>query len=212
MPIPRFNYYPPAGEVIDQTDPRVTWDGRAWKLNGRVYGVPSSHRLIGRPGSSHSGWYYDWGRRAWMQPDPRPAPGPRPSPGPRPGPFGPVGPIRPQPQPQPQPAPQPPAPKAPEKKETDMNKNMLDALIKHPVAPVLGGLLLVASHLTDEPQPPPIPDDLPDATAKQWQMIFNQNQQRFARRMQMYQHLGMVLLGYAEAQTVIGVLGPKKAA
>src|SRR5262249_51198865 len=140
------------GEVIDQTDPGVTWDGRAWKKAGRVFGVPSTHRLIGRPGSSHDGWYYDWNRRAWMKPDaPRPAPQPRPSPAPRPMPF------RPQPTPQPpapQPTPQPPAPKPPEK-ETDMNKNMLDALIKHPVAPVIGGLLLVASHLTDEPTPPP---------------------------------------------------------
>jgi hypothetical protein len=198
MPIPRFNYYPPAGEVIDQTDPRVTWNGRAWMANGRVYGVPSTHRLIGRPGSSHNGWFYDWGRRAWMEPAPAPTP-PRPV----------------SPQPQPQPPRQLPVPRAPEKKECQLEKkpeNILESLIKHPVAPVLGGVLLLAAHFTDEPQPPAIPVDLPEALQKQWQMIFNQNQQRFQRRMEMYENLGNVLLGYASTQTVLAALPPKKSA
>ena len=87
--------------------------------------------------------------------------------------------------------------------------NVLESLIKHPVAPVLGGMLLLASHFADEPQPPVIPDDLPEATQKQWQMIFNQNQQRFQRRMEMYENLGNVLLGYASTQTVLDALPPK---
>ena len=212
MPIPRSNYYPPAGEVIDQTDPRVTWDGRAWKMNGRVYGVPSSHRLVGRPGSSHAGWFYDWNRRSWMQPDPKPAQTPsRPAPSaPRPMPSGP----RPMPRPMPVQNPQPPA-LAPANKEcAQMEKkpaNILESLIKHPVAPVIGGVLLLAAHFTDEPAPPVIPDDLPEAMQKQWQMVFNQNQQRFQRRMEMYETLGNVLLGYASTQTVLDALPPKRA-
>ena len=87
--------------------------------------------------------------------------------------------------------------------------NMFEALVKHPAAPVLGGLLLLASYLTDEPAPPEIPKDLPEPQAKQWQMIFNQNQQRFQRRMEAYQNLGMVLLGYASTQTLLEVL-PKR--
>ena len=28
MPTPHYNYYPPAGAVIDATDSRVTWNGK----------------------------------------------------------------------------------------------------------------------------------------------------------------------------------------
>ena len=59
--------------------------------------------------------------------------------------------------------------------------------------------------------PPSIPTDLPESTAKQWQMVYNQNQQRFQRRMELYENLGMVLLGYASAQTVIDALPAKRA-
>jgi hypothetical protein len=43
-------------------------------------------------------------------------------------------------------------------------------------------------------------------------MIFNQNQQRFARRMELYENLGNVLLGYASTAAVLRALPPKKAA
>src|SRR5437879_13737158 len=72
MAIPHYNYYPPAGQVVDATDGRVQWNGRAWMLNGKVYGVPSSHRLMGKPGTAHSGWTYDWSKRAWMEPSTAP--------------------------------------------------------------------------------------------------------------------------------------------
>ena len=101
-----------------------------------------------------------------------------------------------------------------EKKDCALERkpNALEALTKHPVAPVVGGVLLLASYFTDEPQPPTIPLDLPEPVAKQWQMIFNQNQQRFARRMEMYETLGMTLLGYASAQTLLEALPPRRAA
>jgi hypothetical protein len=170
-------------------------------LNGKVYNVPSSHRLVGKPGTGHSGWQYDWQKKAWMEPSNAPM---FPSNG------GSGAPSRPQSQPRSQ----PPVRRAPENKENVMScekskGNVIDSLIKHPVAPVLGGVLLLASHLTDEPQPPTIPSDLPDPIAKQWMMIYNQNQQRFQRRMEMYQNIGMVLLGYAEAQALIGALPAK---
>src|SRR5947208_3176740 len=84
--IPHYNYYPPAGQVVDATDGRVQWNGRAWMLKGRVYGVPASHRLMGKPGTAHSGWYYDWGKRAWMEPSSAPAVQSQPQPQPRPQP------------------------------------------------------------------------------------------------------------------------------
>ncbi len=79
----------------------------------------------------------------------------------------------------------------------------IESLMKHPVAPVVGGVLVAAAYLTDEPQPPSIPEGLPEASAKQWMMIYNQNQQRFQRRMDLFKDLGMVLLGYASAQTIM---------
>ncbi len=88
----------------------------------------------------------------------------------------------------------------------DKKKAPLELLVKHPVAPVVGGVLVAAAYLTDEPQPPTIPDGLPESSAKQWMMIYNQNQQRFQRRMGLLKDVGMVLLGYASAQTVMEAL------
>jgi hypothetical protein len=164
-----------------------------------------------------AGWVYDWQRHAWMDNAPSAAPV-----APSRPPFVPHGPIA-TPHPAPQspapapiaPQPQPPA-HAPEKEEvTTMEKhphNALDALIKHPIAPLIGGVLVLAAQFTDEPSPPVIPQDLPEPVAKQWQMIFNQNQQRFQRRMDLYEQLGMVLLGYASTNAVLAALPAKKAA
>jgi hypothetical protein len=93
----------------------------------------------------------------------------------------------------------------------DKKMTPLESLTKHPVAPAVGAVLLAASYLTDEPQPPPMPDGLPEATAQQWMMVYNQNQQRFARRMDMYKELGMALLGYSGVQTIMDAL-PKASA
>ena len=91
----------------------------------------------------------------------------------------------------------------------DNKMSPIESLMKHPVAPVVGGVLVAAAYLTDEPQPPTMPEGLPEATAKQWMMIYNQNQQRFQRRMDLFKDMGMVLLGYASAQTVIDALPPR---
>jgi hypothetical protein len=203
---PHYNYYPPAGAVIDASDSRVTWNGRAWMLNGKVYGVPSTHRLIGRTGGPNDGWTYDWGRRAWMEPD-RGRPSPTPAGG-RPG-------LTPRPAPQPQPQPQPPA-TVPEKKECSMmekkDPNVLEYLMKHPVAPLLGGVMLLGSQFVEEPAPPQIPDELPEAVGKQWQMIYSQNLQRFQRRMALWENVGKLLLGYADTNAVLAALPAKRPA
>src|SRR5262249_15474772 len=155
-----FNYYPPAGEVVDASMPRAQWNGRVWMLNGRSYSVPASHRLVGRPGGRFAGWYYDWQKRAWMEPSaPRTQQQQQQRP---PAPMQQQPALIPVPIPVQQQSPQTPAPQ-PEKKEMmtveQKKPNVLDALIKHPVAPVLGGLLLLATQFTDAPQPPTIPDD-----------------------------------------------------
>ena len=204
-PVPHYNYFPPAGAVIDQNDSRATWDGRAWKLNGKVYTVPSSHRLVGKPGGPLNGWSYDWQRHAWMEPGRAPSPSP-----PRPAaPMAPRMPIVPKQQPQQQ----PPA-RMPEKKESTMmvekkDGNVLEYLMKHPVAPLLGGFLLLGSQFAEEPVPPTITEALPETVAKQWQMIYAQNLQRFQRRMDLFQNVGKLLLGYADTNALLAALPPK---
>ena len=149
-------------------------------------------------------------------------PGGRPGPG-APYPYRPVprpggGPLGPMPMPGPSaPMMQPPVIVQPAlvqvQPETVAKKpNALDALVKHPVAPVVGGILVLASYFTDEPKPPEIPHDLPEPTAKQWQMIYQQNLQRYERRMELLQTIGLALLGYASTQAVLDALPPKKGA
>jgi hypothetical protein len=203
---PHYNFYPPSGSVLDQNETRAYWNGRSWMLNGRVYGVPSGHRLVGRAGGPLDAWYYDWGSRAWMEPDRRPA---LPPPSRRPAPSR----LAPQPQPQPpKPAPPPEKDKAMEKcgSSKEKEKNVLEYLVKHPIAPLLGGFVLIGSMLADEPTPPQIPDGLPEGIQKQWLMIYSQNQQRFARRQQIWDLVGKTLLGYADTNAILAALPPRK--
>src|SRR5438067_7822749 len=72
-----YNYFPPPGSVTDLDDARNVWVGTAWIANGVPAIVPSGHRLVGKPDGSLSGWYYDWQRRAWIEPGDD-TPGPRP--------------------------------------------------------------------------------------------------------------------------------------
>jgi hypothetical protein len=201
MPNPHFNYYPPSGAVLDESEPRAYWNGRAWMLNNRVYGVPSGHRLVGRRGGPLENWYYDWGTRAWMEPD-------KPSAPPRA--------LRPQPRPlpqRPQPAPMPAKQENPVDKcitKETKDRNVLEYLVKHPIAPLAGALVLIGSMLADEPSPPQIPDGLPEAIQKQWMMIYNQNQQRFARRQQIWDLVGKTLLGYSDTNAIMAALPPRK--
>lgn len=188
MAVPHYNYYPPAGTVFDANDRRVSWDGRRWMRGGKSHKIPSSHHLMGSPNGPLAGWTYDWKLRAWMEPS-KPTPRP-PTPGPSPRPVVPTAVAKPTPT------------IATEIVHLD-KKSPLESLVHHPVAPLVGGFLIAASYLTDEPAPPAIPAGLDTATAAEWQMTYTRNQQRFSRRMEMIQDLGKVLLGYASVQTVL---------
>jgi hypothetical protein len=89
---------------------------------------------------------------------------------------------------------------------------VLEYLVKHPIAPLVGGFILVGSMLADEPQPPTIPANLPDDVGKTWQMIYAQNLARYQKRMQLWETVGKALLGYGEVNAVLAALPPKKAA
>ena len=83
--------------------------------------------------------------------------------------------------------------------------------MKHPIAPLAGALVLVGSMLADEPTPPQIPDGLPEPIQKQWMMIYSQNQQRFARRQQIWDLVGKALLGYSDTNAILAALPARKA-
>jgi hypothetical protein len=207
MPTPHYNYYPPSGAVLDQNEPRAYWNGRAWMLNNRVYGVPSGHRLIGRAGGQLNGWYYDWSKRAWMEPDKR-----RPNPPPNGGvsTVPQIQPTRPQVQPQPQPAPKPATKEKAMPCSNQKDPNVLQYLVQHPIAPLAGAFVLVGSMLAEEPLPPQIPEELPEVIQKQWQMIYSQNLERFRRRMALWETIGTTLLGYADSNALLAALPAKK--
>ena len=199
MPTPHYNHYPPSGSVLDQNEPKAYWNGRAWMLNNKVYGIPSGHRLVGRAGGPLDGWYYDWSKRAWMEPDRgRSYSGPALQTQPRP-----------QPQAQPRPQPQPLQPVPVPVKDKCMNAkdpNVLDYLMKHPVAPAAGAFLILGSMLAEEPLPPQIPEELPETIQKQWTMLYNQNLQRFQRRMTIWESVGKLLMGYGETNAILAAL------
>jgi hypothetical protein len=92
------------------------------------------------------------------------------------------------------------------------DKSVLEFLMKHPIAPLAGAFVLLGSMLADEPAPPQIPDGLPEPIQKQWMMIYNQNQQRFQRRMQIWDTVGKALLGYSDTNAILAALPPRKAA
>ncbi|HEY2747321.1 MAG TPA: hypothetical protein VGL86_22015 [Polyangia bacterium] len=206
MATPHFNYYPPSGSVQDTNEPKAFWNGKEWRLNNKKYNVPSGHHLTGRSGTQMDGWIYDWGKRAWMEPDRgRSSPTamtPRPQP------------ARPAPTPQPQPA----KPAQPEKEKSvdkcaskdKEHTNVLEYLMKHPIAPLAGAVVLLGSMMADEPVPPSIPDGLPEPIQKQWLMIYNQNQQRFQRRMQIWDTVGKALLGYSDTNAILAALPARK--
>ena len=95
---------------------------------------------------------------------------------------------------------------APDKKDT----NVLEYLVKHPIAPLAGAFVLLGSVLADEPAPPTVPPNLPPEVAASWQMIYAQNVARFQKRMQLWEIVGKALLGYGEVNAVLAALPAKK--
>ena len=134
----------------------------------------------------------------------------------RPTQYFPQQPQQPQPAPlvvqpviQQQPAIQPEKPKVVYMRE-QKPASMMEYIMKHPIAPALGAVLWAVSQFTDEPTPPTVPTDLPDNLKAQWQMVFAQNQQKFQRRMGLFEKAGEVLLGYASVNTILDAVQRNK--
>jgi hypothetical protein len=195
MAIAHKNYYPPDASVEVANDPAVQWHNRgtdrAWWKGGRIYKVPTGAPLRGRAGTSMAGWYYDWPKFAWIQPAVQ---------GPPPGP--PVHIV-----PRPTPTPAPPAPPAHHEHHHEEDHMMThhcshhhekpslyQGIAQHPWVPIIGALLMVGSDFMAQPQPPVIPDGLPDNVSKQWMMIYNQNLSLYQTRKAMLDKYGGILL------------------
>jgi hypothetical protein len=192
MAVAHKNYYPPAGTVEVTNDPGWSWNGRAWTKGGRVGVPPKGAPLRGKAGTQMAGWVYDWSKYAWIEPSGggaiqhRP---PRPHPGPQPG-------------PQPQPQPQQIVIQQQPKKEEAMSKcehphhaaSIYDGIKNHPLVPLLGLGVLVASDFLTQPSPPQIPPELPEAFQKMWMLIYEQNLNSYTIRKQMLDKWGQVLL------------------
>ena len=208
------NYLPPANSVEVVGNSAWRWDGRRWRFGTMPRNPSSSQQLIGKRGTSMEGAYYDWGRKAWMRPERAPAAA-APSGG---GALRPTLPFRPPaatPQPQ-QPQRPPlvnPYPSTPQQETTTMTTllqptpcshvshrepDVIEQLKRSPYLPLVGLGLSIASDFLKPPQPPQIPEGLPEATRVQWQMTYAQN-------VAMYQERKSILDKYA--QLVLGLTG-----
>ena len=201
------DYFPPPKAVIDASDKHVHWDGRFWVRKGKPFSPPSSHRLIGSPKGPLRGWYYDWNQHAWMEPGDGADMTPSPSVPSAPMTAPPASPS----------AAMVHAPANDNRREmTAMcagNKPLspLEAVLKHPVAPVVGGLLVLLPQFIDPPARPTYAPGLPPETIADAQATFDENRDRFAQRMQLYRDIGMVLLGYSSVQTLQTLVQPQGA-
>jgi len=171
------NFLPPAGSVEVVGEPAWSWDGRAWLYNGRPTSFPSGRALRGKPGTQLAGWFYDHQRGAWIEPSRPPL-----------GATIPVGGI----------VPPPPCPPA-----ATRITSMWDGLKNHPLVPVAGAALVIfGKHLVKKPEPPQIPEGLPEPFQKMWTMQYQANLQTYNERIEMLKDLGQlaVQVGVSNAQ------------
>src|SRR4051812_32827872 len=156
MAVAHKNYFPPAGSIEVANDSSWTWDGHRWHKHGKV-GTPSKGApLRGKAGTAMTGWYYDWPKFAWIEPQTQRSLPP---------------PVRHVPvhhAPMPAPAAAAPVVVVQPHKEDPMSDckhhhphhhqaSMLDGLKHHPLVPLLGIGVLVASDFLTQPSPPQIP-------------------------------------------------------
>ena len=193
------DYMPPPKSVYDASDKHVHWDGRFWVRKGKPFSPTPSHRLVGNPKGPLKGWFYDWNKRAWIEPEDPMTAAAAPPPAPAPAPM-----VR--------------APANDNRKEMvpmqcagSKPVTPLEAVLKHPVAPVVGGLLVLLPQFIDPPARPTYPPGLPPETIADAQATFDENRDRFAQRMQLYRDIGMVLLGYSSVQTLQTLVQPDAA-
>jgi hypothetical protein len=187
------NYYPPARSVEVANDHSWSWDGRQWHHNGRV-DVPRNRPLRGVAGGPLSGWFYDWHQFAWMEPVNAGALPPHGG-----GTVHPI--VRPQP-----PAPPPVVHEEHHHHHPPMRHHedehcaghdkpsIYEGIKDHWVVPLVGVVLMAGADFMTQPQPPIIPDTLPETVQKQWMMIYQQNLNSYSTRKAALEKYGNMLL------------------
>jgi hypothetical protein len=197
MPIPHVHYNPPANtvEVLDkygQPDPQWSWDGSHFRHKGHVHKPHHGAMIIGKPGTQMEGWTYNWHNHSWVEPD-RPA-----------------APL----------APHPSAPPAtqqtpvvvvhsPQKEESMQctphahQNSLIDGLKNHPWVPIAGLAVLLISDFLTQPQPPQIPDGLPEPMQKAYIMTYQQNLAIYQERRQKLDKWGGIIFSLGTSNAAL---------
>lgn len=196
MPIPHVHYNPPANtvEVLDkygQPDPQWTWDGTHFRHKGHVHKPHHGSMIIGKPGTQMEGWNYNWHTHAWVEPD-RPA-----------APLTPHAPASPATQQPPVVVVHSPQKEEPMQCTPHVQNSLIDGLKNHPWVPIVGlGVLLVSDFLT-QPQPPTIPDGLPEPMQKLYIMKYQQNLAIYQERRQKLDKWGGIIFSLGTANAAL---------
>jgi len=85
----------------------------------------------------------------------------------------------------------------------------LESLMKHPLAPLVGGVMWAIAQFTEEPAPRLVPSELPEAVRAEWQAVIAKNQVRFQRRMAFFEKVGEVLMGFSSVTSIIDFIEAK---
>ena len=177
--IPHPNFFPPAGAVVDRTDSQVTWNGRQWVKKNKVVNV-SGHDLVGKPGTSFAGWYFDWRAQKWMEPGKTPA-------------------SSPQSQTVVIDRSRQPMERTMTNKPAICNTNNPLQFLPPGTGQLVSGLLIAIAELTDPPEYPPFSADMTDFQRDQIERIHTINKERYDKRADRLRSAGFALLGVSAA-------------
>lgn len=84
--------------------------------------------------------------------------------------------------------------------------DVMEQLKRHPLFPLLGLGLSLASDFLKAPQPPQIPEGLPEAFRAQWQMVYAQNLALYQERKAILDKYATLILGMSGANAVAAEL------
>ncbi len=82
-------------------------------------------------------------------------------------------------------------------------QSFIDELKKSPWWPLLGAVVYFAPEFISEPDPPTITPEMPQWVQTQTSLVYEQNMNRFNRRMRVIDKLGTLILGGSVAGAVV---------
>lgn len=84
--------------------------------------------------------------------------------------------------------------------------DLIEQMKRHPLFPLLGLGLSLASDFLKAPQPPQLPEGLPEAFRMQWQMIYAQNLALYQERKAILDKYATLILGLSGASAITAEL------